>query len=152
MAKQQTLVSVPRVTLQALKKLLFNQDGEGVNLTPIVQDLVTGDTDEDLMALNVGLVFKGLVPEVDTTSRFGWEYYTLKRYDFVHFSLIQNLITVKVWDFDFDGSNNTVAQEPREGGIKTFTCEEWFAKPVTADEPMQTLIDRYGKKPEPTTV
>lgn len=148
MAKQQTLVSVPRATLQALKSLLFSQDGEGVNLAPIVQDLTTGDTDEDLVALNVGLVFKGLTPKIDTTARFGWEYYTLKRYDFVHFSLIQNTVTVKVWDFDFDGKTNTVAKEPREGGIKTYTCEDWLEKPTLADEPMQTLISRYGTKPQ----
>ena len=63
------MVEISAMTLNALKQLLFSEDG--VNLTSIVDDLAAGGKDKDLSAINVGLTFKGIKPEMDMSPRWG---------------------------------------------------------------------------------
>ena len=67
--KQNGMVEISAMTLNALKQLLFSEDG--VNLTNIVKDLAAGGKNEDLSAINVGLTFKGIKPEMDMSPRWG---------------------------------------------------------------------------------
>lgn len=88
MKNNDNFVSVPAMTLNALKQYLFASES-GVDLSSIVEDLGGGD----LTAINVGLVFKGVKPEVDTKPRYdgnyGKRYY---RYDFKSYSLINDIV------------------------------------------------------------
>lgn len=90
------MVEISAMTLNALKQLLFSEDG--VNLTSIVDDLAAGGKDKDLSAINVGLTFKGIKPEMDMSPRWGnfsdyWRQYTA--YTPVGYSLILDRVTYK---------------------------------------------------------
>lgn len=97
------MVEISAMTLNALKQLLFSEDG--VNLTGIVDDLVAGGKDKDLSAINVGLTFKGIKPEMDMSPRWGnfndyWRQYTA--YTPVGYSLILDRVTYKKSDISRD--------------------------------------------------
>jgi hypothetical protein len=90
------MVEISAMTLNALKQLLFSEDG--VNLTNIVKDLAAGGKNEDLSAINVGLTFKGIKPEMDMSPRWGnfneyWRQYSA--YTPVGYSLILDRVTYK---------------------------------------------------------
>lgn len=94
--KQNGMVEISAMTLNALKQLLFSEDG--VNLTGIVEDLAAGGKNKDLSAINVGLTFKGIKPEMDMSSRWGnfneyWRQYSA--YTPVGYSLILDRVTYK---------------------------------------------------------
>ena len=90
------MVEISAMTLNALKQLLFSEDG--VNLTNIVKDLAAGGKNEDLSAINVGLTFKGIKPEMDMSPRWGnfseyWRQYSA--YTPVGYSLILDRVTYR---------------------------------------------------------
>lgn len=55
-------IEISSATLNAIKNLLFANDG--VNIKPLVEDLKVGETNEDLLAINVALVMQGAKPEI----------------------------------------------------------------------------------------
>lgn len=101
--KQNGMVEISAMTLNALKQLLFTEDG--VNLTNIVKDLAAGGKNEDLSAINVGLTFKGIKPEMDMSPRWGnfneyWRQYTA--YTPTEYSLILDRVTYKKCEISRD--------------------------------------------------
>lgn len=97
------IVEISAMTLNALKQLLFSEDG--VNLTNIVKDLAAGGKNEDLSAINVGLTFKGIKPEMDMSPRWGgfndyWRQYIA--YTPVGYSLILDRVTYKKCEISRD--------------------------------------------------
>lgn len=101
--KKNGMIEISAMTLNALKQLLFSEDG--VNLTGIVNDLVAGGKDEDLSAINVGLTFKGIKPEMDMSPRWGnfneyWRQYSA--YTPVGYSLILDRVTYKKCEISRD--------------------------------------------------
>lgn len=97
------MVEISAMTLNALKQLLFSEDG--VNLTNIVKDLAAGGKNEDLSAINVGLTFKGIKPEMDMSPRWGnfneyWRQYST--YTPVGYSLILDRVTYKKYEISRD--------------------------------------------------
>lgn len=101
------MVEISAMTLNALKQLLFSEDG--VNLTNIVEDLVAGGKNKDLSAINVGLTFKGIKPEMDMSPRWGnfneyWRQYST--YTPVGYSLILDRVTYKKCDISRDKEKN----------------------------------------------
>ena len=101
--KQNGMVEISAMTLNALKQFLFSEDG--VNLTNIVKDLAAGGKNEDLSAINVGLTFKGIKPEMDMSPRWGgfndyWRQYIA--YTPVGYSLILDRVTYKKCEISRD--------------------------------------------------
>lgn len=97
------MVEISAMTLNALKQLLFSEDG--VDLTNIVKDLAAGGKNEDLSAINVGLSFKGIKPEMDMSPRWGnfneyWRQYYA--YTPVGYSLILDRVTYKKCEISRD--------------------------------------------------
>lgn len=93
---KQGMVEISAMTLNALKQLLFSEDG--VNLTSIVDDLAAGGKNKDLSAINVGLTFRGIKPEMDMSTRWGgfsdyWRQYTA--YTPTGYSLILDRVTFR---------------------------------------------------------
>ena len=101
--KQNSMVEISAMTLNALKRLLFTEGS--VDLTNIVKDLAAGGKNEDLSAINVCLSFKGIKPEMDMSPRWGnfndyWRQYTA--YTPVGYSLILDRVTYKKCDISRD--------------------------------------------------
>ena len=97
------MVEISAMTLNALKQLLISEDG--VDLTNIVKDLAAGGKNEDLSAINVGLTFKGIKPEMDMSPRWGgfndyWRQYIA--YTPVGYSLILDRVTYKKCEISRD--------------------------------------------------
>ena len=127
--------TISAATLNCIKQLLFSQNGEGVDLNPIVQDL-GGD---DMTAINVALVFKGVKPEIDTNSRYGgyskyWKSY--EKYEFVKYSLILDKVEANVTEFTFNPETGTFTD--KKLATKFFSLEDWLN---LADTPDQLIAD-----------
>lgn len=85
------MVEMPIGTVKALKKMLFNSEN-GVDLSAIIADVAEPEN-EDLTAINVALVYKGLSPEIDTNPRYThWGENKCTKYTFVHYSLIRDIV------------------------------------------------------------
>lgn len=136
MAKQNYgMVEMPAVTLNAIKSLLFTDKG-GVDLSNIINDL----GGSDLMAINVALVHKGAKPQIDTRSRYEWNYGTkYYRYDFVSFSLILNKVECKKVAYNLLESGD--AEET--GSYDTvIDLQDWLSKTTNA----QDIVDIINKR------
>lgn len=97
-------VQIPEPTLKALKGLLYNSK-DGVDLSPITKD-ISFPGNEDITAINVGLVYKGLTPEIDTCPHI----FAGEVLEFVGFSLIMGMVKTKNSKGEFVG----------------FSYEEWI--------------------------
>ena len=140
-------VSIPVTTLNALKGLLFNSE-DGVDLSPIVKDLTVGNTSEDLVAINVGLTFKGLTPEIDTTTRYSKDYRDLVEYTFVSYSLIRDLVTyerkiIARWDTN---KNDLCPYEDKQPYKDSMSLSSWFDLSTDRAEPTQELVKNWYKE------
>lgn len=87
----QATIEVPATTFNALKGLLFTKSG-GVDLSGIIDDL-GGD---DLTAVNVALAYNNMIPEIDKSTRFAYNWRnTYYEYVFVSYSLIRDMVKVE---------------------------------------------------------
>lgn len=91
------MVEIPAVTLNVLKKLVF--DNNGVDMSPVIEDLSIGCPQEgkDLIAINVALTMKGLKPDLDiakVTYKADWRHINIMIYQ--GFSLIHGVASFKV--------------------------------------------------------
>lgn len=142
-------VTIPASTLNALKGLLFNSK-DGVDLNPIIKDLAVGNTNEDLVAINVGLVFKGLTPEIDTTVRYSKDYRELVQYTFVSYSMIRDLVTferktIAKWD---STKNDLCPVDDKQSYMDTISLSGWYDKSTDRSIPTQELVKQWAKKDE----
>lgn len=151
--KKNATVSIPVTTLNALKGLLFNSE-EGVDLSPIVKDLTVGDDNEDLMAINVGLTFKGLTPEIDTTTRYAKDYQSLVEYTFISYSLIRDVVTyerrtIANWN---ESKNDLCPYTDNQPYKNTTSLSGWYN--MTTDRAVATkeIVDRFYKEPQKESV
>jgi hypothetical protein len=129
------MVEMPAVTLNAIKSLLFTDKG-GIDLSSIINDL----GGSDLTAINVALVYKGAKPQIDTRSRYEWNYGTkYYRYDFVSFSLILNKVECKKVAYNLLESGD--AEET--GSYDTvIDLQDWLSKTTNA----QDIVDIINKR------
>ena len=151
--KQNATVSIPVTTLNALKGLLFNSE-EGVDLSPIIRDLTVGDDNEDLMAINVGLTFKGLAPKIDTATRYAKDYQSLVEYTFISYSLIKDVVTyerktIARWE---DAKNDLCPYTDNQPYKNTTSLSGWYN--MTTDKAVATkeIVDRFYKEPQKESV
>ena len=139
-------VTIPASTLNALKGLLFNSE-EGVDLNSIIKDLAVGNTNEDLVAINVGLVFKGLTPEIDTTVRYSKDYKELVQYTFVSYSMIRDLVTYERKTIaKWDSEKNDLCPVDEQPYVDTISLNGWYDKSTDRSVPTQELVKQWAKK------
>lgn len=142
---QDSQVSISSATLKALKGLLFTD--KGFDCTPLIQDLAV-TRNEDLVALNIGLVLKGLTPEIaeDDKIRFhlnerasnnSWQktisYY---KFEFVGYSLIDDTVSFKRTIFKAEKNKDLSAEQGTpiyrdfdngtEAGFDTCSLDYWL--------------------------
>lgn len=86
------MVAVPTPTLAAIKAMLTSEDG--IDVSPIVEDLAVSPDHKDFMFINVALVMKGKVPDIGKY-RYEKDGNLLITYELTHFSLISGIVSVK---------------------------------------------------------
>ena len=124
-------INISSATLSAIRSLLFNN--EGVDISPIVNDMATADDNKDLLAINVALVMRGAKPTIDEASRYN-KFYNNKgfaRWDFVSYSLIRDLVTYKVVEYDYTETGD--ATKRNREYLNTCSLANW--------EEMATQLD-----------
>jgi hypothetical protein len=128
MKSQEIMVSVPIPTLNALKSLLFSQGEGSINLGGIIEDL----GGRDLTAVNVGLAYKGIKPEIDTACRYDSTYGTrFVRYEFKSYSLILDRVFATAVHMKWNANGLVEELSTYETAI---TLQEWYSK-LTEPQP-----------------
>lgn len=126
-------VAVPKATMSALKGLLFGS--EGTNLTSIIEDL----GNDDLTAINVGLVFKGLKPSFEGERvRYSSGFRSYSKYEFESYSLILGTIRAKKTTYDLGRDNETVRERPWE--IVSLSPIDWEMMTETETEVREIMF------------
>ena len=145
-------INVPVSTLNAIKNLLFSEKEGGVDLSSIVEDLTTGNENRDLMAINVGLTFKGIKPEIDSTTRYSRDYQCLVEYTFISYSMIRDVVSctrkiIAKWNSEKNDLCPYVDNNPQ---TFTFSLNAWYNEySKDRSEPTAEIIERFAKKEEP---
>lgn len=118
------MVSVPSMTLNALKGLLFSNEN-GVDLTNIINDLITDESQRDLTAINVALVHKGIAPEIDTAVRYEHNYGNrFSKFEFVKHSLILGTVTCTRTDCTI-GEHGDIEIGRQHSDLAVLDYERW---------------------------
>lgn len=133
------LVSVPKPTFNALKNLLFST--EGIDVSPIVNDLAISEDCKDLMAVNIALVMKDMKPEIGKF-RYKKEGRLFVTWELVHYSLINGIVTVKVSAMRYDSETKTFTDYevfPKENHIDYL---EW----AEASNNKREILDKFNEK------
>lgn len=142
-------VSIPASTLNAIKNLLFSEKEGGVDLTPIVTDLTIGNENRDLVAINVGLTFKGIKPEIDTTARYQSDYRSLCELTFVSYSMIRDVVTYEkrtIAKWDSEKNDLCPCADNNEFYTETMSLDSWYDKDTDRSVPTQDLVKRWYKE------
>ena len=140
-----TMVAVPVATLNCIKSLLFNSE-DGVNLKGIVDDIAGAEENRDLTAINVGLAFKGIVPEIDNKPRFeslSWEK-SITKFELLHVSVITNKVRVRITKQLCNKECQWVdSKEDRESII---TLDKWLEMKTTCEDFAKEIEDAIRSK------
>jgi hypothetical protein len=131
----QGTVRISTAMLNCLKQVLYSQTN-GVDLSPIVEDLGGDDT----MAIAVALAYKGIKPEIDTTTRFDYYCNSYEQYEFVSYSLIKNMVTAKRCVYTFN--QNTVQWETKQLNDTCFNLDRWLVM-STSEETCRHRVKQY---------
>ena len=135
MKNQKGFVEMPVTTLNCLKSLLSSKEG-GVDLTNIINDL-GGD---DLSAINVALIHKGIKPQIDESPRFehSWRK-TFFRYELVRYSLLLDKVEYTQTRCELDVEGNIVEGEKVNSSAMPYT--KWVAMTSDFEDIRPKLVD-----------
>lgn len=123
------MVSVPQMTLNALKQMLFSNEN-GVDLTNIINDLAVEDAQKDLVAIHIALVHKGVQPEIDTATRYEYNYGNrFSKFEFVKHSLILGTVTCIRTDCTI-GEHGDIEIGRQHSDLAVLDYERWCSFPT----------------------
>lgn len=133
-----TQVTISAAMLNCLKQVLFSQTN-GVDLSPIVEDLGGADT----TAIAVALAYKGIKPEIDTTTRFDIEYRdTYSKQEFNSYSVIKDVVLVTktyfTWNNDTHTWNNARSQDME------ISLYNWLNKSTSEEDVKDKILANYN--------
>jgi hypothetical protein len=117
-------VQMPTQTLNALKNMLFTNEG-GVDLSNIINDIVADDEHRDLIAIHVALVHKGVTIDIDKATRYehSWRN-NITKHEYLGYSLILSIVKVQSYDCHIDENGDLVVDRKRDG-ISCYGFDQW---------------------------
>jgi len=131
-------VTISAAMLNCLKQVLFSQTN-GVDLTPIVEDLGGDDT----TAIAVALAYKGIKPEIDTTTRFEYEYRdTYSKQEFKSYSVIKDAVIINKTYFSWD--NATHKWNKAQSHDISITLYNWLNKSTSEEDVKSKILANYN--------
>lgn len=135
MKNQKGFVEMPVTTLNCLKSMLFSKEG-GVDLTNIINDL-GGD---DLSAINVALIHKGVKPQIDESPRFehSWRK-SFFRYELVRYSLLLDKVEYNQTRCELDADGNMVERDKVTSSAMPYA--KWVAMTTDFEDIRPKLVD-----------
>lgn len=127
---QTGFVQIPTQTLNALKNMLFANNG-GVNLTNIINDLtLNNERNLDLTAIHVALVHKGVQVDIDKATRYehgGGN--TIIKHEYVGHSLILGVVKVQSYACHVGATGDLVVDDKR-GNLCAYDFNLWAEMPT----------------------
>ena len=115
-------VEMPITIVNAVKNLLFNN--EGVDLTPIINDLAVDKKHRDLCAISVALAYRGAKIDINTESRYKHQFGKfITRYDYVGHSLIMGVVKVKTIEYKVE--NGDLVKTKENDTISCYGFDQW---------------------------
>lgn len=147
--KNNRMVEVSVSTLNALKKLVFNAEG-GTDLSPIVNDIAgyKESAERDLTAINVGLSFRGIIPDMDERTRYGnyssWNN-SYQSYTFEHYSLILDRVTYMVLTHQYKDGQWTIINKENPS-ICTCSLGDWLERDTENDKYIARCQEKKEEK------
>ena len=115
-------MEVPATTLNALKNMLFSADN-GIDLSPIISDVITDYANKDLTAINVALAYKGVKVDIDERPHYSYDWRNrFWRYDYAGYSLILGVVKAYSTLCEIDEDGNIKEGEPR---MNSYSFEQW---------------------------
>lgn len=115
-------VEMPITIVNAVKNLLFNN--EGVDLTPIINDLAVDEKHRDLCAISVALAYRGAKIEINTDTRYKHQFGKfITRYDYVGHSLIMGVVKVRTIEYKVE--NGDLVKTKENDTISCYGFDQW---------------------------
>lgn len=130
-------VTISAAMLNCLKQVLFSQT-HGIDLSPIVEDL--GGNDKTAIA--VALAYKGIKPEIDTTTRFGYNGAFYTKYEFVSYSIILDTVIVASTYISYNKETKQWDTDSKQYRDLTFNLDRWLDT-STSEEDCRTRVKEY---------
>lgn len=141
--KNQNWVKVPAQTLNAVKNILFGK--EGVDLSPIVNDLALNEKEKDLTAINVALTFMGAKIDIDTKTRYQHSY-GRNITEYVHMGNSLILGGVKVLKRYYKVTDNKELELVTEdNNIAFYGFDQWNEMDSSLEEIIEKATERLPK-------
>ena len=133
-------VQMPTQTLNALKNMLFTNEG-GVDLSNIINDLAADDTHRDLTAIHVALVHKGVNIDIDKATRYEHIYRNkITKHEYVGYSLILGIIKVQSYDCHIDETGDLIVDHKRDS-MSCYGFDQWAEWTTNCSD----LLDKIQK-------
>lgn len=125
---QTGFVQIPTQTLNALKNMLFHNNG--ANLTNIINDLTPCEELRDLTAIHVALAHKGVPIDIDKAPRYEHHYGNIiTKHEYVGYSLILGVVNVRSYDCHVDETGDLVVDSLRYDAFR-IDFDYWEAMPT----------------------
>lgn len=116
-------VQIPTQTLNALKNMLFTN--EGIDLTNLINDLTPNEENRDLTAIHVALVHKGVNIDIDKATRYEHSYRNhIMKHEYVGHSLIIGCVKVQSYACHID-QNGDLVIDHKHDSISCYSFEQW---------------------------
>ena len=117
-------VQLPVQTLNALKNLLFSNEG-GVDFTNLIDDLTCNEEQRDLTAIHVALVHKGVSVDIDKATRYELTWRdNITKHEYLGHSLILGIVKIQSYDCHIDDNGDLVVDRKRDG-ISCYGFDQW---------------------------
>ena len=124
-----SIVKVPKSTLMAIKSMLFNSDN-GVDLSAIINDLASVQQDQDLTAINVALVFKGITVDTGENVRYKPDYRSYYENTFENASIILDQVA---YSYKYYRAQDDGTYKESDYGLATCSVSEWLEMSTELD-------------------
>lgn len=121
---KQGLVQIPIQTLNALKNMLFSNEG-GVDFSNLINDLTPTEEHRDLTAIHIALVHKGVQIDICKAARYVHDWHNrVTKYEYISYSLILGIIRAKAYTCHIDENGDLVVDNERDG-FQGFCFDQW---------------------------
>lgn len=139
-ANKKGFVQMPIQTLNALKNMLFANEG-GVDLTNLINDLTPNEEQRDLTAIHVALIHKGVNIDIDKATRYehAWRN-NITKHEYIGHSLILGVVKVQSYECHIDENGDLVVDRKRDG-ISCYGFDQWAEWTTN----VATLLDKIQK-------
>lgn len=134
-------VNIPTQTLNALKNMLFSNEG-GIDFSNLINDLTPSEEHRDLTAIHIALVHKGVQIDIDQAARYEHRWGNkVTKYVYVGYSLILGLVKTEQYDCHIDEATGDLVVDSKRDGISHYGFDQWAE--MTTD--VATLMDKIQK-------